>query len=66
MVDIHPGITPQNRPEFQKRPRISEMTDRYLDNTPMFRRNLYQYLKGNALAKWITTVMFTGLLLLTL
>jgi hypothetical protein len=64
MVDIHPGIVAQNRQEFQKRPRIGEITDRYLNNTPMFRRNLYQYLKGNAFAKWITTVMFTGLLIL--
>jgi len=47
MVDIHPGVMVQNRPEFQKRPRISEMMGRYLDNTPMFRPNLYQYFKIN-------------------
>jgi uncharacterized PurR-regulated membrane protein YhhQ (DUF165 family) len=66
MVDIRPGITTQDRPEFQKRPRISEMTGRYLDNTLMFSLNLYQYFKINALAKWITTVVLTRLLLLTL
>ena len=66
MIDIHPGIiTPQNLPEFQKRPRISEMMDRSLDNTSIFRRNIYQYLKRNALVKWITIVMLTRLLLLT-
>ena len=63
IIDIHPYIIQQNRPEFRK-PRISEMMDQYLNNTPWFRRNFYQYLKGNTLAKWITYVMLTELLLI--
>ena len=63
IIDIHPDIIQQNRPEFRKQPRISEMTDQCLDKTPMFRRSFYQFLKGNTLARWITTVMLTELLL---
>jgi len=65
-VDIHPCIMPQNRLEFQKRPRVCEMMDSYPDNVLMFCHTPCQDLKENALAECLVTLVLSGLSLLTL